>query len=89
MCFAAERRNENRSVIECELTPSACCVYAESNFRYTQVALEEAEKAAAQDEPLSEIGLSVPALVEAVNARRGGLCGLDGKPLAVLNLSRS
>jgi len=25
----------NRSVIECELTPSACCVYAESNFRYT------------------------------------------------------
>ena len=26
----------NRSVIECELTPSACCVYAESNFRYTQ-----------------------------------------------------
>jgi hypothetical protein len=22
---------------ECELTPTACCVYAESNFRYTQV----------------------------------------------------
>jgi len=21
---------------DCELTPSACCVYAESNFRYTQ-----------------------------------------------------
>jgi hypothetical protein len=26
----------NRPVIECELTPSACCVHAESNFRYTQ-----------------------------------------------------
>jgi hypothetical protein len=50
-----------------------------------EVAGEEAEKAAAEDEPLAEIGLSVPSLVEAMNVRRGGFCGLDGKPLAPLN----
>lgn len=50
-----------------------------------EVAREEADKAAAEDEPLAEIGLSVPSLVEAVNIRRGAFCGLDGKPLAPLN----
>lgn len=49
------------------------------------VAREEAERAAAEDEPLEEIGLTVPALVEAVNVKRGELCGLDGVPLLPLN----
>lgn len=50
-----------------------------------EVAREEAEKAAAEDEPLAEIGLSVPSLVEAINIKRGDFSGLDGKPLAPLN----
>jgi len=41
--------------------------------------------AAANEEPLDEIGLSVPSLVKAVNVRRAQFCGLDGTPLAVLN----
>ena len=32
--FSPKRGRSNTS--GCELTPSACCVYAESNFRYTQ-----------------------------------------------------
>jgi hypothetical protein len=50
-----------------------------------EVAREEAGRLAAEEEPLGEIGLTVPSLVEAVNVRRGGLCGLDGQPLAPLN----
>lgn len=50
-----------------------------------EVAREEAGRVAAEEEPLGEIGLTVPSLVEAVNVRRGGLCGLDGQPLASLN----
>jgi hypothetical protein len=50
-----------------------------------EVTREEAGRAAAEDEPLAEIGLSVPALVEAINVRRGRFCGLDGQPLAPLN----
>ena len=49
------------------------------------VAREEAEKAAAEEEPLDSVGLTAGALGEALNARRGQFCGLDGKPLTGLN----
>ena len=49
------------------------------------VARDEARKSAAEEEPLAEIGLTVPSLTDAINARRGELCGLDGNPLAALN----
>lgn len=49
------------------------------------VAREQAEKAAAADEPLSSVALTAKALGEALNAERRELCDLSGKPLALLD----
>lgn len=49
------------------------------------VAREQAEKAAAADEPLSSVALTPKALRDAFNAERRQLCDLDGKPLALLD----
>ncbi|OAF14111.1 AAA family ATPase [Bradyrhizobium neotropicale] len=49
------------------------------------VAREQAEKAAAADEPLSSVALMPAALREALNAERRQFCDLDGKPLALLD----
>lgn len=49
------------------------------------VAKEEAARGAAQDEPLTEVNVTLSALVAGMNGRRSNLCGLDGKPLAPLH----
>lgn len=45
----------------------------------------QAEKAAAADEPLSSVALTPRALGQALNAERRQFCGLDGKPLTLLD----
>jgi hypothetical protein len=50
-----------------------------------EVAREEALRGAAQDEPPTEVSVTLTALVAGMNARRSNLCGLDGKPLAPLH----
>ncbi|MGY3514162.1 hypothetical protein ACVIQY_007137 [Bradyrhizobium sp. USDA 3051] len=50
-----------------------------------EVAREEADKAAADDEPVSSVALTPAILREALNARRRQFCALDGKPLTLLD----
>jgi hypothetical protein len=49
------------------------------------VAREEAEKAAADEEPSSSVALTPATLRDALNAQRRQFCGLEGNPLVTLD----